>query len=140
MRPCTHRELRTGLSGTERRTMDTVTIDKVSKIIEGLCEKLGTTAQYLIPELAKMKTAELAVWFVLSFAGMAAGIYFIPKAWAYDHREDKGWSEDSFWVIAPLFVTIVFGIWFLMSAADLAGWIASPTAKSVMTIIKTLKS
>ena len=120
--------------------MNTEMIDKVSEIIEGLCEKLGTTAQYLIPELAKMNIAEGIVWFVLSFAGMAAGIYFIPKAWAYDHREDKGWCEDSFWVLVPLFATIVFGIWFLMSAADLAGWIASPTAKSVMTIIQILKS
>jgi len=33
--------------------MNTDAINKVSEIIEGLCEKLGTTAQYLIPELGK---------------------------------------------------------------------------------------
>lgn len=119
--------------------MNTDAVDKVSEIIGVLCEKLGTTAQYLIPELAKMNIAEGIVWFVLSFVGTAIGIYFIPKAWAYDHSEDKESFDDSYWTFVPLFVTFIFGIMFIVSTVNLVGWIASPTAKTVMTILNSLK-
>ena len=47
--------------------------EEVNKVIDNLCDKLGTTANTLIPEMAGYQIAEHAIWLVISliFIGMA---------------------------------------------------------------------
>lgn len=45
--------------------------EEVNKIIDNLCEKLGTSARLLIPELARMHIAEAVVTIVISVAVLA---------------------------------------------------------------------
>ena len=74
---------RTGLSGYERRIMNTETIDKIAEVIDGLCEKLGTTAQYLIPELAKAYIASgiynVIMWGITTLVCGILAVVFYKK-------------------------------------------------------------
>ena len=131
-------EQRTGLSGIERRNVNTETIDKVAELIEGLCEKLGTTAQYLIPELAKAYIASgifnVIMWGIVTLvSGFLAFVFFMKSS------DDE--YEAAYIVIALvcLCVAIVGSIGLICCGEDLVAWIASPTAKAMMTIMDMIK-
>ena len=109
----------------------------VNAVIEKLCEKLGTSAQFLIPELAKLGIVNSAVMIVIGLFMAVVGIYFLPKAWRYDHREDG--FGDSLWAILPGTITLVGFLALTTGIYDLSGWIVSPTAKAFSEIINMLK-
>ena len=110
--------------------------EEINKVIDKLCEKLGTSAQFLIPELAKLRIVNSAVTVLIGLFITIVGVYFLPKAWQYDHRED--WS-DTFWVVVPGSITFVGFVLLTTGIYDLAGWIASPTASAVLEIVSMLK-
>lgn len=110
--------------------------NEISEVINVLCEKLGTTGQYLIPELAKMNIAEDIIWGVVSLIIAIVSIYFLPKAWKYDKNNEE---EYSFWVIIPIISIAVFGTVFIVVLNDMVGWIVSPTAKTISYIINTMR-
>ena len=112
---------------------------EINAVIEKLCEKLGTSAQFLIPELAKLRIVTYAIIVVIGLFMIVVGVYFLPKAWRYDHREDKSDFDDSFWVAVPGAITIVGFIFLTTGIYSLAGWIASPTASAVLEIVSMLK-
>ena len=113
--------------------------EEINAVIEKLCEKLGTSAQFLIPELAKMRIVSSAVMVVIGLFITVVGVYFLPKAWQYDHREDKDRFEDSFWVALPGMITFAGFVFLITGIYDLACWIASPTASAVLEIVNMLK-
>lgn len=113
--------------------------DEINAVIDKLCEKLGTSAQFLIPELARLRIVSSAVSVVIGLFITAVGIYFLPKAWQYDHREDKDGFEDSFWVLVPGTITLFGFVTLVTEIYVLAGWIASPTASAVLEIVNMLK-
>jgi hypothetical protein len=113
--------------------------DEINAVIEKLCEKLGTSAQFLIPELAKLKIVNSTVMVVIGLFMTVVGVYFLPEAWRYDHREDKDRFDDSMWVLAPGSVTLVGFVVLATGIYALAGWIVSPTASAVLEIVNMLK-
>lgn len=113
--------------------------EEINAVIEKLCEKLGTSAQFLIPELAKLRIVNSAVMVVIGLCITVVGIYFLPKAWRYDHREDKDRFDDSFWVALPGSITFAGFVFLTTGIYNLAGWIASPTASAVLEIANMLK-
>jgi hypothetical protein len=113
--------------------------DEINAVIEKLCEKLGTSAQFLIPELAKLKIVNSTVMVVIGLFMTVVGVYFLPEAWRYDHREDKDRFDDSFLVLVPGAIVLVGFVFMTTGIYDLAGWIASPTASAVLEIVNMLK-
>lgn len=113
--------------------------EEVNAIINNLCDKLGTTAERLIPEIARLRTVESAVMLIIGLATLAVGLYFLPKAWKYDHRKSRDYLDESIWVLIPS--AIVFGgfIWTVICIHALVGWLASPKAKAVLEIIRMVK-
>lgn len=106
--------------------------EEINAVIDKLCEKLGTTAQCLIPEMAKLGIAEAAVGIIFSAIILAVLIYLFPKTLRRDDKECSSWSV----VLAVVMVVDVIALW--CSVFDLAGWITSPTAKAVKEIINTV--
>lgn len=113
--------------------------EEINAVIDKLCEKLGTSAQFLIPELAKLRIVNSAVMVVIGLCITVVGIYFLPKAWRYDHRKDRNSFDDSFWVAAPGSITLIGFLVLTSGIYTLAGWIASPTASAVLEIVNMLK-
>lgn len=108
--------------------------NEISEVINVLCEKLGTTGQYLIPELMRMNIVEDIIWGIISLIIVIVSIYFLPKAWKYDKE------EYTFWVIVPIISIAVFGVIFIVMLNDMIGWIVSPTAKTISYIINTMRT
>lgn len=106
--------------------------NEISEVINVLCEKLGTTGQYLIPELMKMNIAEDIILGIISLIIIIVSIYFLPKVWKYD----KG--EYTYWTIIPIILIAIFGCIFMVVLIDMVGWIISPTAKTVSYIINSV--
>ena len=106
--------------------------EEINAVIDNLCEKLGTTAQCLIPEMAKMGIAEAIVGIIFSVIILAVLIRLFPKTLKRDDKECSSWSI----VLAVVMVADVIILW--CSVFDLVGWITSPTAKAVKEIINTV--
>lgn len=107
--------------------------NEISEVINVLCEKLGTTGQYLIPELMKKNVAEDIVLGIISLIIVMVSIYFLPKVWKYDKE------EYSYWVIIPIISIVIFGCILMVVLTDAVGWIVSPTAKTVSYIINAMR-
>ena len=117
--------------------MNTEMMDKVSEMIEGLCEKLGTTAQYLIPEMARMNIASniynIVVWVVITALSVVVTVYLCKKYKAEDDEWFIGLS------LIPAVLALIGFIIIAICGESLTQWIISPTAKAVMTILESLK-
>lgn len=109
--------------------------EEVNKIIDNLCEKLGTSAKLLIPELAKMHIAEAVVTIVISMAVLAICAYVVWRTW----QKCEDLECAMILVILPFIVAMIAIGTFAITAVDLAGWIASPTAKATQEIIGMLR-
>lgn len=116
--------------------------EEVNAIINNLCDKLGTSAKLLIPELARLRIVESAVLLAIFLVILIVGLYFLPKAWKYDHRKEDGYQyscDDSVWFLLPCVITFVGFIGTMVHVFELAGWLASPTAKAILEIIRMVK-
>ena len=112
--------------------------EEVNAIIDNLCERLGTSAKFLIPELARLRITESVVCLFIALIILAVGLITLPKAWEYDHK-DRDFMYDSAWTIIPAILIFVGFVMFVINAVSFAGWIASPTAKAVLEIVSMLK-
>lgn len=116
--------------------------EEVNAIINNLCDRLGTSAKLLIPELTKLRVVESAVMLAIFLLVLIVGLYFLPKAWKYDHREEDGCRydcNDSVWFLIPSVITLVGFIGTTTYVFELVGWLTSPTAKAILEIVRMVK-
>ena len=117
--------------------------EEVNAIINNLCDRLGTSAKLLIPEIAKLRIVESVVMLAIFLVILIIGLYFLPKVWKYDHRIDEdGYQyscDDSVWFIVPSVITFVGFIGTTIHVFELVGWFASPTTKAILEIIRMVK-
>ena len=113
---------------------------EINEIINNLCEKLGTSAKFLIPEMARRYIAQGIFSSVVSAVIFIICIYFARKAWAYDHRDNNSmWENDSCWIILPMVIGLCSFIWLSTTVYNLIGWVASPTAMAIEEIVRILR-
>lgn len=116
-----------------------MTSEEINAVINNLCDKLGTTASQLLPEIAKMRTAECVVTTVIITCITILATIFVVHSFRKNVAEK--WDSDAwealFFIacIVELFVVVIFGF----TVTDLAGWIASPTAKALFYVMEKLK-
>lgn len=113
--------------------------EEINAIVNNLCDKLGTSAKLLIPELARLRVVESVTLLIIFFVILVIGLYFLPKAWKYDHREKKRWYDDSFFTAVPACIIFIGVIGIIPSLFSLVGWLTSPTAKAVLEIIGAMR-
>ena len=107
--------------------------NEINEVINVLCEKLGTTGQYLVPELAKINIAECIILGIISLIIIIVSIYFLPKVWKYDNNK-----EYRFWIIIPITLIVAFSVAFMVALIDAIGWIISPTAKTISYFVNSM--
>lgn len=120
---------------------------EVTEIINALCEKLGVAANVLVPEMARYYVARLTfltvVQTVLAVV-MAVVVAKITKRLLSntDTGDTDLWDRAMtilFADLIPGILLIVLVLSALSGAADLIGWIASPTASAVREITRLIK-
>ncbi len=113
---------------------------EINDVVNNLCEKLGTSLDRLIPELAKLEITEWFMIFIISVAIFSAGMYFLPKAWKYDNEDENEFLCDRATTVIPFLMIAISLTIGACSLVSLSGWLASPTAKSVLKIVSEIES
>ena len=127
-----------------------MTVDKAMEIIDQIASKLGVAAEYIIPELARMRIAQSIVGIVSNVSVLVVAWIVITKAVKYlrqlGENDTLDWSDkDDMNVLCAIliFITTVIGIGtavaFFNGISELSGWLASPTAKSIEYVMRALK-
>ncbi len=111
--------------------------EEINAVIDKLCDKLGTSASLLIPELAKLKTIECAVRAGFFLVILIFGLHYLPKAWRYDHRKNN--YDYSFMTALPASIVLIGIIGVMLYTVGLVGWIISPTAKAILMFMDMAK-
>lgn len=115
-----------------------MTSEEINAVINNLCDKLGTTASQLLPEIAKMKTAECMMLILLSFTVVLISSFLMYKS--FKKSKENDW--EGVWcliLIVSAIGVLFFGIALIDGSVDLAGWVASPTAKALFYVMEKIK-
>lgn len=125
-------------------------VDKAMEIINQIASKLGVAAEYIAPELARLKITEGIVGIAISIIVLALVYMAIAKTLKYlRHLSDddkRSWVDKSdmqigcMMLIGFLSIVGVFAAFaFFDGISELSGWIASPTAKSIEYVMRALR-
>ena len=110
--------------------------EEINSIVNNLCDKLGTSAKLLIPELAKLRIAESVTVLIIFSLFLLLGAIFIKISFKlYDEDDD---TAEALVIIGA--VTMLIGaVGVAVDTCTLVGWLASPTAKAILEIIRMVK-
>ena len=107
----------------------------INAVIDSLCLKFGTTAEFLVPEIARYKVVLYGTLCGIGLLlGFGALIFLIVTYRKYDDYK----SNDT-WVSVLLisgFISVVGFIMFLANISDLLAWIISPYGAVVHMIVR----
>lgn len=112
--------------------------NEVNEVINNICDKLGILANELIPEMGKMKVAELSIGvgigvLLLLLAGIIAMV-------SYKKHKRGTWDDDGdfcMYMIMIFLIVIGFGI-LAVIAPQFAGWLISPKAKTFEYVLERM--
>ena len=116
--------------------------EQVNEVIDNLCQKIGSTQEMLVPEMARLIIARSCVNVAFCALMCIVCILIIVK-WARAMKNEKcGWEEQETWSMFAIFsgiaLFICFGfLWFNVSEA--VQWQAAPTAKAVEYILELIR-
>ena len=115
---------------------------EINSVISELCNRLGTSAKLLIPEIAKLRIAESAILLAAFLALLIVSLCLLPKAWKYDHKVVNGYRHDltdSCFSVIPAGSAVIGLIGVTVQAIELVEWLVSPTAKAILVIANMIK-
>lgn len=115
--------------------------DQVNAIIDNLCEKFGTTVQYLVPELARYEIARGIADLFFDLIIFTCGVLIFRKIQSYlaELKETEDVGEEYMLYCIPALFWMYALISFHCSVIDLAGWISSPMAATVKMILGMMR-
>lgn len=116
---------------------------EVTQIINTLCEKLGVAADILVPEMARYYIARLAfITLVETIFAIIVAIVFAKIMKRLLSETDGAWEDCAISIffadLIPGLLLLFLVISALSGAADLIGWVVSPTASAVRVILGLL--
>lgn len=125
-------------------------VDKAMEIINQIAAKLGVAAEYIAPELARLKITEGIIGIASSVIVLGLVYMAITKALKYlrylNDDDKRSWVDKSdmqmgcIMLIAFMGIVGVFAAFaFFDGISELSGWITSPTAKSIEYVMRVLK-
>lgn len=125
-------------------------VDKAMGIINQIAAKLGVAAEYIVPELARLKITEGIIGTVSSIIVLVLVYMAITKALKYlrylNDDDKRSWVDKSDMQIGCIMLIAFMGIVGVFAAfaffdgiSELSGWITSPTAKSIEYVMRVLK-
>ena len=123
---------------------------EVNGVIDNLCSKFGTTTAHLIPEMARYNMVQdvfimiyAIIFIVMAFLILKRGcVKYNNEVDRYKNEGREYLSPDwtdylGYWLVGG-FTGIIFVVVFMVVSSDLMGWIASPTAAFVQSILRSI--
>lgn len=109
--------------------------EQVNEVIDNLCQKIGSTQEMLVPEMARLCIARS--WVDAVFCGV---LFLLCSIWLV--VSIKNYREDDNWVIGIVLFSIFAVVFFCLlwtSVSNAIQWQAAPTAKAVEYIIELIR-
>lgn len=113
--------------------------NEINAVIDNLCSKLGTTAEMLIPEVAKMSL----ITDVFLLIGAILAVVPIWLGWKKARNYDKANREEWHKTYASVIVGVIAAFDLVLivgSIHDIVCWIVSPTGKAIMAMLNMINS
>lgn len=117
-----------------------MTMENVNEIIDSICNKLGTTVEFIMPEYARMAIVGDVVLILVIFAVGYGGYIGLRKL--HKFCEEKEHDYDLYLVVAIIIAVIfvIFGVSAIVaSSVELTQAIASPHAFFVKAVMEAIK-
>ena len=119
-------------------------MENINEIIDNICLKLGTTAEFLIPEYAKMRIAE-SILSMVAFAALTVATVCVMKFFVKAVKPGGYFYENDIEDIASLIgwgvlliCVVIFLIAFFDSACCLLRYVSSPTAAFIKEMLRSI--
>ena len=126
---------------------------EVNSVIDNLCSKFGTTTAYLIPEMARYNIVQdvfimiyAIIFIVIAFLILKRGYvkynnevdrYKNDREYASRHCSPDSTDYLGYWLVGGI-IGAIFVVVFMIVSSDLMGWIASPTAAFVQSVLRSI--
>lgn len=110
--------------------------EQVNEVIDNLCQKIGSTQQMLVPEMARLCIARSwvdAAFCVVLFLLCSIGLVISIKK----YREEDNWVIG---IVAFSIFALVFFCILWASVSNAVQWQAAPTAKAVEYILELVRN
>lgn len=113
-------------------------MEETKQLIDYLCAKLGTTAEYLIPEFARYRIGYLTSEVGIAILATIIGILLFRHGEIKFQKNKDSDEALSFWVFGGLMTAAGF-IMSLILVPELVGYICSPTAGALQDIMRMIQ-
>ena len=114
-------------------------MNEINIVIDNLCEKLGTTVEYLIPEITKVNTVSAIYGIVIFGIFTVISVLIFRYSWKKYHAED---CYDDLGPILGMATAVMTGVitisLMLSNVGELIKWISSPTAMAISKLMGML--
>ncbi len=114
-------------------------MENVNEIIDSICNKLGTTVEFIVPEYARMAIVGDVVLILVIFAVGYSGYIGLRKLHKFCEEE----HESDVYLAVAIFIAVIFVIFgvsaIVVSSVELTQAIASPHAFFVKEVMGAIK-
>lgn len=110
--------------------------EQVNEVVDNLCQKIGSTQQMLVPEMARLCIAR--AWVDAVFCGVSVLLCTVGLVVSI-----KKYKENDNWCIGIVLFSIAAIVFFCLlwaSVSNAIQWQAAPTAKAVEYILNLVRS
>ena len=114
--------------------------EKINAVINNLCEKFGTTAEFLLPEITRYELVTYGFKTLVALTVFIIFLVFTKKSWkmAVDaHDSDSVWWGIMCVCIFVAGMILIFPLY--SNGTELIGWLASPYGALAHMVLKMLK-
>lgn len=113
-------------------------MEEAKQLIDYLCAKLGTTAEYLLPEFARYRIGYLTSEVIIAILATIIGILLFRRGGIEYHKNKDNDAAIPYWVIGGIIATAGL-IMSLVLVPELVGYICSPTAGALQDIMRMIQ-
>ena len=115
-------------------------MENVNEIIDSICNKLGTTVEFIVPEYARMAIVGDVVLILVIFAVWYSGYIGLRKLHKFCEKEEY---VSDVYLAAAIFIAVIFAVFgvsaIIISSVELTQAIASPHAFFIKEVMKAIK-
>lgn len=117
--------------------------EQVNEVVDNLCQKIGSTQQMLVPEMARLIIARSCVNAAFCAIMCLVCILLIVKWIRVMKSEGCGWEEREAGTMLSIFIGVALLVFFIIlwvEVSQAVQWQAAPTAKAVEYILNLVRS
>ena len=111
--------------------------EEVNKVIDNICDKLGILASELIPEMGRMKAAELGSMCGIAVLILLVAVTMLVIGMKKNNKEGYSETGDVLIILGELLIVATL-IALIIFIPEFIGWLVSPKAKTFTYVLSRI--